>query len=202
MSFEQRCNESAHHAPYNGTRLGVAAPPHALDIARLSRRRIRLQSWPRMARRTAPYRQPGTLQDLFQDLVTHGSLKNDFILMCEAWRRATADDGPGFASAAELALALQPSKERHLENVTQGRSFMEAILAAWPAPRLSLHDPEQRHRLRDSTFTRRGSPRTPHRKHSSGPRARLVSNLTSAAIRLSIIGQNRRPARARSAFYR
>src|SRR5262249_27678141 len=37
---------------------------------------------------------------------------------------------------AELAIAFQPTRERHLEATAQGTAFLSAVRAAWPAPRL------------------------------------------------------------------
>ena len=39
----------------------------------------------------------------------------------------------GAAAVAELAAALHPSKERHLETTAQGNAFIEAVRAAWPS---------------------------------------------------------------------
>ena len=46
-------------------------------------------------------------------------------------RRAAGDDA-ALREAADLALALQPSAERHLEAVTQGGAFLAQIEASWP----------------------------------------------------------------------
>jgi urease accessory protein len=39
-------------------------------------------------------------------------------------------------ASAELAVALAPCKERHLEATSQGRAFAEAVRAAWPCAAL------------------------------------------------------------------
>ncbi|NJO23611.1 MAG: urease accessory protein UreF, partial [Sphingomonadales bacterium] len=61
-----------------------------------------------------------TLAAWLADLVAHGALGNDQILLCAAWRATMQRDSAAMREAAGLALAMQPSAERHLEAVTQG----------------------------------------------------------------------------------
>ena len=129
------------------------------------------------------------LEALLVDLLGMGTLKNDFILMAAAWRAVTAGVASDYREAAELALALQPSRERHLESVTQGRSFFEAIHAAWPAPKLALH-PRETEIAYPIAFALAGAAHelaldAVLAAHGMG----FVSNMVSAAIRLSVIGQ-------------
>jgi urease accessory protein len=65
-------------------------------------------------------------------ILRHGAGRTDAIFFCHAYR-ADADE---LRAVAELAAAFQPSKERHLESVAQGRAFLSAASAAWPNPRL------------------------------------------------------------------
>jgi urease accessory protein len=58
----------------------------------------------------------------------------DAVLFAAAHR--AADDERGLREVAELAAALAPSKERHLETTAQGQAFLEATRAAWPTPAL------------------------------------------------------------------
>jgi urease accessory protein len=74
----------------------------------------------------------GWISDLFR----FGSISNDLILAACAWRAVIARNWPELSAVADFAIALQPSAERHLEAVTQGRSFLDAICAAWPCPAL------------------------------------------------------------------
>lgn len=129
------------------------------------------------------------LEHLLVDLVERGSVRNDLILICETWRRAMANDRPGFAQVAELALALQPSRERHLESVTQGRSFVEAILAAWPAPRMALHDQSSDIAYSTALALAGAAHDLPLESICAAHGLGFVSNLASAAIRLSVVGQ-------------
>jgi urease accessory protein len=71
------------------------------------------------------------------DMLSHGAGRNDAILLAAAWRAATAANAVALAEVNDLALALAPSAELRLETRQQGRSFVDATLAAWPAPPLA-----------------------------------------------------------------
>jgi len=70
------------------------------------------------------------------DLMTLGAGRNDAILLRHAYRSAETMDAGALDAVNELALALAPSAELHLETSQQGRSFLDATLAAWPSPLL------------------------------------------------------------------
>ncbi|WP_447673639.1 urease accessory protein UreF [Methylobacterium fujisawaense] len=72
-----------------------------------------------------------------EDVCTRGALRNDLILAAEAHRAAGASDGVGLIAVNDLALALAPSRELHLETSQQGRSFLDATRGAWPCPALA-----------------------------------------------------------------
>jgi urease accessory protein len=55
----------------------------------------------------------------------------DGVFLAHAYRAASSDDDTGLADIAELASALVPSRERHLETSAQGRAFIEIARAAW-----------------------------------------------------------------------
>ena len=133
----------------------------------------------------------GTLESWLADLVAHGALQNDLILLAAAWRSADAGDATQVRDIAELGTALQPSAERHLEATQQGRSFVNAVAAAWPPGGPSLLRELDQH---DITYpVSVGAAAALHeiplpdilRAYAVG----FLSNLTSAAIRLSIVGQ-------------
>jgi urease accessory protein len=67
------------------------------------------------------------LIDWLTDLLERGSGWNDAVLLAEAWRTADSD---GCAGAAELAVAMAGSRERHMETTLQGEAFVAAV-AAW-----------------------------------------------------------------------
>ncbi|EIM28155.1 urease accessory protein UreF [Microvirga lotononidis] len=70
------------------------------------------------------------------DLLMLGLGRNDAILLNHAYRAVEQGDHEALETVNELALALAPSAELHLETSQQGRSFLDATLAAWPSPRL------------------------------------------------------------------
>lgn len=77
-----------------------------------------------------------TLRDWLADLLRHGAGRGDSILLAAAWRATRARDFNAFAEINELALALAPTRERHLETLSQGDAFVAAISAAWPCPEI------------------------------------------------------------------
>ncbi|HVY00806.1 MAG TPA: urease accessory UreF family protein [Pseudorhodoplanes sp.] len=64
-------------------------------------------------------------------VLTEGAGFNDAVLMAAAHRAAGAGDDTVLSEAAELASALVPTRERHLETTTLGRAFMDVTMAAW-----------------------------------------------------------------------
>lgn len=73
-----------------------------------------------------------SLSEWLTDVCERGSLRNDLILAAHAHRAAKAGDTKDVAAVNDLALALAPSRELHLETSQQGRSFLDATLGAWP----------------------------------------------------------------------
>jgi urease accessory protein len=72
-----------------------------------------------------------TLARWLDDLLAHGAIRADAVLLAAAYRAADV------ATALEtnaLSLALAPSRERLLETGSQGTAFLAAVRAAWPAP--------------------------------------------------------------------
>jgi len=55
----------------------------------------------------------------------------DAVIFTHAHRAITDGDHAPLHTVAELAAALSPSKERHLETTNQGRAFVDAARAAW-----------------------------------------------------------------------
>ena len=70
-----------------------------------------------------------TLKDWLATMLTDGGGFCDAVLFAHA-HRAVADEA-ALRDIAELAAALAPSKERHLETTAQGNAFVEATRAAW-----------------------------------------------------------------------
>ncbi len=79
---------------------------------------------------------PGTLAAWIGDLLERGSLWCDAVFFVEAWRAATMNDPARLYSAAELAEAMAPSRERSLETLSLGAAFVTAVTAGWPTAAL------------------------------------------------------------------
>lgn len=130
------------------------------------------------------------LEAWISDLVACGSLRNDLILLAEAWRAGAAEDQNAVSAVNDLALALQPSAERRLETVGQGQAFLAAIHAAWEpdgAARRVRCDGEAAYAVAVGATAGR------HGIELEGTllayAIQFVTNLVSAGIRLSLIGQ-------------
>jgi urease accessory protein len=78
-----------------------------------------------------------SLRRWLEAMLSDGAGINDGIFFCHAHRAATDGDDAALVEAAELAAALAPTRERHLETTTLGRAFMEVTCAAWPCPALT-----------------------------------------------------------------
>ncbi|HEY0292162.1 MAG TPA: urease accessory protein UreF [Hansschlegelia sp.] len=81
-------------------------------------------------------RDEATLEIWLTDALSRGLGRNDAILLQVAHRAVATEDFGMLAEANELALAFAPTRELHLETSQQGRSFLDAVLAAWPNERL------------------------------------------------------------------
>ena len=131
------------------------------------------------------------LQDWLSALMTQGSLHNDLLLLAHAHRVATISDPASLGEINALALALQPSAERYLETTQQGGSFLIAIAAAWPHPMLDTLRAECSGDVAYPIAVAmaagaHGIPLTPTLQAYAFA---FMTTLTSAAIRLGIVGQ-------------
>ncbi|WP_454915783.1 urease accessory protein UreF [Xanthobacter sediminis] len=84
---------------------------------------------------------PKHLRGWLEDLFAHGFARSDAILLAHARAAAMENDGPALQAVNDLAVALAPSAELRLETCQQGRSFLDAVAAAWPAPRIAALAP-------------------------------------------------------------
>lgn len=143
------------------------------------------------AAETRAVRDRETLQTWIADLVDHGALRNDLILLAATWRATTARDPVQMRDAAELGLALQPTAERHLEAVTQGNAFMAAIRDAWSSRGVAWAASTWAgdFTLPVAVGAATAAHGIPLDKALEAYALAFVSNLVSAAIRLSVIGQ-------------
>jgi urease accessory protein len=77
-----------------------------------------------------------TLQRWLTVVIGDGGVFCDAALFSNAHRAVAEGDDVLLCTTAELAVALAPSKERHLETTSQGAAFIEASRAAWPCAAL------------------------------------------------------------------
>jgi urease accessory protein len=71
-----------------------------------------------------------TLQDWLASMLD-GPGFCDAVFLAHAHRAAACSDHATLRKVAELAAAFAPSRERHLETISQGRAFIEIARAAW-----------------------------------------------------------------------
>lgn len=132
-----------------------------------------------------------TLVSWLSDLIEIGSLPNDLILLASAWRATETGNSRLLVETASLGAALQPSGERELEAVQQGTSFLQQIEAAWPYSGEGwgalAGDVPAVYPVAVGFATSRHAIPLPDVLDTYG--VAFVSNLASASIRLSIIGQ-------------
>jgi urease accessory protein len=155
------------------------------------------------------------------DVLERGSGRNDLILVAHAHRAArramarsaidqdrmavrelprvsgdlSASDGAEALSLAEindLALALAPSRELHLETSQQGRSFLDATGAAWPLPALEALSEGLAGEVAYpvAVGVSAGAHGMALEPLLAGFGLAFVQNLVSAALRLAPVGQS------------
>ncbi|MEH3144871.1 MAG: urease accessory protein UreF [Methylobacterium frigidaeris] len=137
-------------------------------------------------------RDEASLRGWLADVLAHGAGRNDAILAAHAHRAAQARDADALAAVNDLALALAPSRELHLETSQQGRSFLDATNAAWPAPALpilaaGLDGPVA---YPVAVGLAAGAHGVARITMLSGFLSAFVQNLVSAALRCAPIGQS------------
>jgi urease accessory protein len=77
-----------------------------------------------------------SLQNWLATLLQEGQGFNDGVCLAETARAIVRNDDALLATVAELAAALAPTRERHLEATTQGEAFMAIAQATWDCPAL------------------------------------------------------------------
>jgi urease accessory protein len=77
-----------------------------------------------------------TLRRWLEVMIGQGGGFCDAVVLIHAHGAAVAGDAEQLKVVAELAAALTPSKERHLETTAQGRAFVDTTRAAWPCAAL------------------------------------------------------------------
>jgi urease accessory protein len=123
------------------------------------------------------------------DLMEQGSGRADAILLAAAYGAALSGDAAGLTALNDLALALQPSAERHLESTTQGSAFLQAVKAAWPAEGLAMapDGPELAYPI--AVGLAAAAHDLPLPASLEAFLLAFAANLVSAGLRLGIVGQ-------------
>ncbi len=131
-----------------------------------------------------------TLEAWLADLIVLGALPNDLILLAASWRAGKGATSPPLADIADLAAALQPSAERHLEATQQGASFIAQIESAWPTGACSWADAAKERTPTHAVAVgfAAAAHDIPLTETLNAYAVAFIGNLMSAAIRLSIIG--------------
>ncbi|TDT94783.1 urease accessory protein [Azorhizobium sp. AG788] len=73
-----------------------------------------------------------SLESWLRDLMLLGFGRADGILLAHAYVAGATGDMPALAQVNARAVALSPTAELRLETCQQGRSFLDAVRAAWP----------------------------------------------------------------------
>ncbi len=133
-----------------------------------------------------------SLLDWLSAILRHGAGRSDAILLIAAFRAAADGRTDELHEVAELAYALQPSRERRLESGAQGRAFATAIGDTWGSPtlidlatRLSP-DPVA---YAVAVGTAAADHRLPLAETVEAYLTAFVANLVSAAVRAVPLGQ-------------
>ena len=125
-------------------------------------------------------RDEGTLTDWLDALLHHGSGWADAVLLRHAYR---ADTQQELAAVAELAVAVQPGRERRAETVGQGTAFTLAA-EIWGTPRLEGAVP---YPIAFGALARAQA--IPEDLAVTGFLHAFMASLVSAAVRLIPLGQ-------------
>jgi urease accessory protein len=136
-------------------------------------------------------RDRASLEAWLADLLIHGGPANDLILLRLS---ATAVQGRRLQELVELnelACALQPSTERRLEAIQQGNAFLQLMRATWSLPAIEavaqILPPDVAYPVAVGAGV--ASHDVPIEQALFAYAMAFVSNITSAAIRLSVVGQ-------------
>ncbi len=126
-----------------------------------------------------------SLSAWINDLLLLGSGRNDSVLMAASHR--AAHDAKTLTDINELALALAPSRERHLETAQQGTAFVAAMRTSWPCAALDALDGATAYPVAlGAAAGAHGLSLAASLEHFL---LAFTANLVSAAVRLGPIGQ-------------
>ena len=142
----------------------------------------------------------GTVRDLgslvawLDGVVRHGAGRSDMILLAHAWRAVTLGDEAALVGVAELAAALQPTRERRLESLAQGEAFLKAVRQTWPGDAVEavverLSDAGLQAALPIAIGAISAAHGLTLPATLASAQTAFVANLSSAAVRLVPLGQ-------------
>jgi urease accessory protein len=130
-------------------------------------------------------RDAATLSAWIDDLLRLGSGRNDAVLVAASFH--AAHDAAALSEVNELALALAPSRERHLETAAQGTAFVTAMRSSWPCNTLTALDGDVAYPVALGAAARgHNLPLAATLEHFL---LAFTANLVSVAVRLGPIGQ-------------
>jgi urease accessory protein len=125
----------------------------------------------------------GHVFEWLADVIAQGSGWNDALLLAAAWRAAATDNQDELAAIAELAEAMSPSAERHMETMLLGEAFTRSA-SSW------LDEPLAPAAYPVAIGIVAARNRIPLADTLAAFLHALASNLVSAAIRLVPLGQS------------
>lgn len=133
-----------------------------------------------------------SLEQWLAALLDFGSGWTDAVLFACAHRAVQRGDRKKLAEAAELAVALQPSRERRLEATMQGDAFVKAVELAWPNAGLALLRATSPgpHALAIAAGAASAGEKLAPEDALAAFLTGFCQNLVSAAVRLAPIGQS------------
>jgi urease accessory protein len=133
-----------------------------------------------------------SLQHWLVALLDQGSGWSDAVLFSVAHRTTTEANTKRLSEVAELAVALQPSKERRLEATMQGDAFVKAVETGWTNAGLAFlrQSTEPPYALSVAAGCAATTVNVPRETAISAFLTCFAQNLVSAAIRLAPIGQS------------
>ena len=133
-----------------------------------------------------------TLREWLDVMIAEGGGFCDAVFFAHAYRATARRDHEALRAVAALAIALAPSKERHLETTAQGQAFLDMTRAAWPCARSIGSQCSARAASRFLSRLRLHAPGTaiPLEAAMHAYVHALAANLISSGVRLIPLGQS------------
>ena len=130
------------------------------------------------------------LEEWGRYLLAHGPVRQDAVLLARAWREV--DDPAALTETAGIAAALKGTPELAQETLVQGAAFLRTVRAAWAHPALDRVAADLTPigiALPVAVGAATAVHGVPLRETLQIYLHAFVANLTSSAMRLSVIGQ-------------